>query len=629
MRFYRTLLHLYPASFRAEYGEEMCAMFNDRLRSTFGLLGTLALWTETVVEILFNALGVHGDLLRQDLHYTARTLSRSPGFAIIVILVAALGVGATTAVFTITDHVLLRPLPFAESHRLVKLWENKPGYSQMELSPPNYRDWKARSTSFETMAAYRGLSVNLSGQGEPEMLDGSCVTADLFPMLGVQPALGRLFSAEDDRPDTPATVILSYGLWQAAFGGDAGVIGRKVQLNGLPWTVIGVMPRGFHFPSRDIEIWAPMRFVPQDFEDRTNNYLPVIARLKPGVSLTQAREEMRLITAQLEREYPKENAKTGANVNLLRDEVSRQSRLLLGALFGAALCVLLIACTNLANLLLARALARRKEIAVRSSLGAGRERLVRQLMTESSVLAVLGGALGIFAAYAALPLLNRLVPQSLPIPEPSIDLRMLLSALAFTFVTGLGFGVIPALRAASSGKLHEGARGGIGSRKERLRSALVIVEVTVSVVLLVSAGLLIRALSRLQATDPGFRAEGVLTLRTSLPMPAYEATARRTQFYSRVLTEVRALPGVNSAAYISFLPMTLRGGIWPVSIDGIQRDRSAAHTASLRYVTPGFFSTLGVPLRSGRDVADSDITTAPNVAVVSESFVRQIGRAHV
>ena len=296
---------------------------------------------------------------------------------------------------------------------------------------------------------------------------------------------------------------------------------------------------------------------------------------------------------------------------------------------GAALCVLLIACANLANLLLARALARQKELAVRAAMGAGRERLVRQLVTESLVLAALGGGLGVLAAVAAVPLLARLVPSSLPIAQaPSVDLRVLIFAALLTGLTGVGFGVFPALRASGGADLsglREGARAG-GGRKERLRSALVIVEVMASVVLLVSAGLLMRALWRIEATDPGFHADGVLTLRTALPMPKYAATARRTQFYTRVLSDARALPGVSAAAYISFLPMVMRGGIWPVAINGQPLDLTRggeAHTASMRFVTPGFFAALGIPLDRGRDVSESDTIDRPFAAVVSESFVRR------
>ncbi|MEX2300818.1 MAG: ABC transporter permease, partial [Bryobacterales bacterium] len=629
-RLYAALLHLYPAGFRAEYGDEMRRMFAERRGDASNFVAVAWLWIEAFIDTLVSAIQAHVDLLRQDLRYTARTLGRAPGFALTVILVCALGVGATTAVFTVTDHVLLRPLPFADSERLVKLWESPPGYAQMELSPPNYVDWKAMSTSFETMAAYRGLSVNLVGQGQPERLEGVAVTADLLPMLGVQPVLGRLFTAEDDREGVAGTLLLSYVLWQMQFGGDAGVLGKKVLLDNAPYSVIGVLPRHFHFPRRDVEIWAPMQFTLRDFEDfeaRNNNYLDVVAKLRPGVSVRQAQEEMRVVAAQLEREYPNSNENVGATVNLLQEETtSSQSRLLLGVLFGAAACVLLIACTNLANLLLVRALARQKELAVRASLGAGRERLVRQLLTESLTLAVLGGACGVLAAKAALPLLMRLVPQSLPIAEPSIDVRVLLFAVLLTVLTGLGFGIVPALRACGgtgAAGLREGSRSGVGGRKERLRAALIILEVAASVVLLVVGGLLIRALWTIQAVDPGFRTEGVLTLRTALPMPKYDQTASREQFYRRVLSGVGELPGVSSVSYISFLPMTLRGGIWPVSIDAQIQTRSENHTASLRFVTPDFFHTLDIPLRMGRDVSEMDTRDSLYVAVVSESFVQR------
>ncbi len=629
MRVYRALLRAFPSSFRAEYGEEMCAIHGRRLREASGALAVAGLWAEAILDILVNALRVHVDVLRQDLHYTARTLGRAPGFTATAILVAALGVGATTATFSITDHVLIRPLPFPEPQRLVKLWQDQSyrGYSRMELSPANYRDWKRMSTSFEPMGAYRGLSVNLVGDGDPERLDGASLTAEVLPLLGARPALGRVFSAADDQEGAPGTLLLSHGLWKARFGGDPGVVGRKVLLDDEAYVVIGVMPADFHFPGRDSELWTAMRFKGPDFDDRTNCYIYGLARLRHGVSLEQARAEMRLVTAQLERAYPKENERIGATVIHLRDDVSQQARLLLAALFGAALCVLLIACTNLASLLLARALFRRRELAVRTALGAGRERLVRQLLTESLILAVGGGLLGVLLAVAATPLVARLVPTSLPIAEvPAVDLRVLAFAALTTCLTGLGFGVVPALRACGdpdASGLREGSRAGVGGHRERLRSALVVAEVTLSVVLLVSSGLLIRALWRLHGVDPGFRTEGVLTLRTSLPMPKYEKTDRRGQFYSQVLSEVREVPGVSSTAYISFLPMAMRGGIWAVEVPGQPEGPADSATASLRFVTPGFFATLGIPVRQGRDVSESDTRESPFVAVVSESFVRR------
>jgi len=572
MRLYRALLHLYPASFRAEYGDEMAAIFAERRRDAGGVLSAAVLWLETLADIAANALRAHGDLLRQDLAYAARTMRRAPGFAATAVALGALGIGATTAAFSITDHILFRPLPFRDPDRLVRLWQDQGGYGHTELSPANYRDWKRMSRSFEAMGAFGGQASNLAGEGEPERVEGQWLTFEVFDILGVRPVLGRLFGPEDGAPGAAGALVLSYGLWQARYGGEAGVLGRQVLLDGVPHVVVGVMPPGFRFPNRDTELWVAKQFVDDDFVERTNYYVYGIARLRKNVSLAQARAEMRLVAAQLERAFPDDNAQTGATVDGLRDGLSPEARLLPLALLGAAGCVLLIACTNLTSLLLTRAMVRRKELAVRASLGAGRERLVRQLLTESLLLALVGGGLGVLVAAVSVPVLARLVPQSLPIAQaPSLDLRILAFALALTALTGIAFGVLPALRAcghAGVSGLQEGARAGVGGRRERTRSALVVAEVMASVVLLVCCGLLLRALGRVQLVDPGMTADGVLTLRTALPLPRYENTSTRVRFYTRVLSEVRALPGVAGAAYVSGLPMVMRGGIWGVVAAG-------------------------------------------------------------
>lgn len=626
MRLYRALLHLYPASFRAEYADEMESVFRARRRDASNPMAVAALWLSSFFEILTNAVGVHWDILQQDLRYTSRTLLRSPGFAVTAILVVALGIGANTAAFSVTDFVLIRNLPFPDSQRLVKMWQTTSGYDQMEFSPLNYRDVKRMSKSFEGMGAFLPSAVNLIGQGDPQRIFDTFVTSEVIPLLGIQPLLGRVFTPADEREGAPGTVLLSYQLWQSQFAADPSVLGKKVILDGYPYAVIGVMPPQFHFPSAEVALWVPKQFNQQEFQDRNDNYLEVLGRLKPGVSLEQAQSEMNVTMLQLKREYPGENKNTGGTVILLRDELSGKSRVMLWALLGASACVLLIACANLANLLLTRSLSRQKELAVRAALGAGRERLVRQSMTESMVLAALGGCLGILVAVSAVPLLTKLVPNTLPIAStPQVDFRVLIFAAFLTVVTGIVFGVLPALRASGNkdmDALREGARSG-GGRKERLRAALVIAEVTISIVLLISSGLLIRALWKLQGTDPGFRSDGVLTAQTALPMPKYEKTSRRVDFYDRVLAGVRALPGVTNAGYVTSVPMRWPGGIWPVSIDGQVVERTASHTVSLRFATPGYFATLGIPLLLGRDVSESDTTDRQYVAVVSQSFARR------
>ena len=628
MKFYAALLHLYPASFRAEYGDEMRAVFRARRRDATNPFAALLVWISVLFETLFNALAVHWDVLRQDLRYTARTLARTPGFTLTAILVVALGIGANTAAFSVTDFVLLRSLPFPDPSRLVKIWESPPGY-RMEFSPLNYRDVKQMTKSFEGMGSFNTWETNLVGQGDPQRIEKASVTSDVIPVLGARPLFGRLFTEADDRQGANRTLLLSYRLWQTEFGGEHDVLGKRVLLDGLPYVVIGVMPPDFRFPDAQVAVWAPMQFdfAADDFKDRNNNYLEIVARLKPGSSLEKAQAELSVVMGQLRRQYPNENKDITASIVLLRDELSKRPSLLLWPLFGAAGCVLLIACANLANLLLARNLSRQRELAVRAALGAGRERLVRQSLTESLVLAIFGGAVGILVAIAAVPLLTALVPVTLPLAsQPSVNLRVLAFAGLLTVVTGVVFGALPALRASGKNDLdalRDGARSG-GGRKEKLRAALVIAEVMVSVVLLVSSGLLIRALWKLKGTDPGFQSDGIITMRTALPTPKYDVTSRRAQFYRTVLADVRALPGVKSAAYTTALPMVWGGGIWPVSIDReAALERSAGHTSSLRFITPEFFATLRIPLLQGRNLDDSDSADRQYVAVVSQSFVKR------
>lgn len=639
MTLFNALLHLYPRSFRADYGDEMRAIFRTRRAAAAGAGARAALWAETIADVIGNAARVHADLLRQDIRYALRTLSRAKGFAITAILVAAVGIGATTASFSVADHVLLRPLPFPESDRLVRMWQDQTfrGYPRMELSPSNFLDWKQAATTVSGMAAYTTRSTNLVGQGEPERLEGAVVSGDLFAVLGVQALLGRALVSADDDPRSPQTAVLSEALWRTKFAADPAVLGRAIVLDDQPYVVVGVMPPGFEFPARDVEIWTTFRFTPDALEDRSDTYLNLVARMKDGATIAQVRSEMRAIAADLERRYPKENAQTSASVHLLRDQVSAQARTLLLTLVAASLCMLLIACANLANLLVARALTRERELAVRAAIGANRDRLVRQMLTEGGLVTVVGGVIGVVLAAAAVPLVARLVPNTLPVADtPGLDLRMLAVAALVTIGTGLGFAVLPARRMSRSldaQALRHGARAGSSRATERVRSGLVIVEVMASVVLLVAAGLLVQAMWRVQAIDPGFRTGNVLSLRTALPLPRYGPTALRQQYYDRVISEIEALPGVTRAGFISFLPMTMRGGIWPVSLNvtGLSPealeswapDPSETRMASLRFITPGLFDALGVPLLAGRAIGAEDTQASPGVAVVSRSFVRQ------
>ena len=627
MWFYDLLLHFYPASFRYEYGEELRALFRRRRRDARGPLGLATLWMTTIGEVAANALLVHLDILRVDLRYSLRTFFRTPGFALTAVAMVALGIGATTSAFSVTDFVLIRPLPFPDADRLVKLWERTKDYGRLELSPANYRDWAQAATVFERIGSYHMASANLMGKSEPMRVEGAALSADLLPTLGVRPLRGRLFAHDDDREGAPGTVLLSYRLWQTRFGADASIVGQQVLLDSESHTVIGIMPKEFQFPSSNAQYWTTLRFAEENYVDRGDNWLYAVGRLRTGVTIEAARAELEVIASRSRAQYPKENANIGAAIVRFGDEVSQQTRLLLYALCGASACVLLITCANLANLLLARALGRRRELAVRTAIGAGRERMVRQLLTESMFLAVIGGVIGVAVAYAAVPLLNRLVPTTLPLASsPTVDLRVLLFAIAASVLTGLMFGLAPVVRFrgdADLAGLREGARVG-GGQRERMRSALVVVEIAASVVLLASAGLLIRALWNVQAIQPGFKPEGVLTLQTPLPMPQYGKVVTREAFYERVLSEVRAVPGVVNAAFVSYLPMgKMRGGIWPVSVDGQPVNRAENKNAFLRYVTPGYFATLNIPLLSGRDVSASDDSTRQAVGVVSESFIHK------
>jgi putative ABC transport system permease protein len=639
MPIYRALLRLYPKSFRAEYGAEMQKDFARHWRNASTRAKAWLLFS-TALDTVWNAASVHADITKQDLRYSLRSLTRTPGFSATVIIVAALGIGATTATFSLADHVLIRALPFPESHRLVKLWQDhsQRGYGRVEPSPPNFQDWQRQSTVFERLEAYTGFGGAMTGRGEAVRLTGATVTPGTLAMLGRQAALGRILTDADAKTgEADRPMVISDRLWRTVFAAAPDVVGHTLTLDGTNYTVVGVMPRDFYFPSRDTDFWRLLQFTARNNDtDRTNQYLEVLGRLKDGVTVEDALAQMRVIGSDLARQYPKELEGTTVTLAPWREQLAPQARLLLLGLVGASMCVLLIACTNLANLLLSRALARRTEFAVRAAVGASVDRLVRQMLTDSLLLASIGGVLGVLVALTSLPLLVRLVPTALPIAElPPIDLRMLVGTLVLTTLTGLAFGLLPALRVCrttDAAALKDGARGGTSRGTERVRSTLVVAEIVASVVLIVGAGLLTQALLAVQDVDPGLRVDNLLTLRTNLPVTQYAQPERRLQFYLRVLERVHALPGVQSASYISWLPMTFRGGVWEVlsatpdpaspggfaRLEGFQRP-----LALIRFVTPRYFETVGTPILSGRDITAADTATSPFVAVVSESFARK------
>jgi predicted permease len=567
------------------------------------------------------------ETLWQDIRYALRVLRRSRGFALTAMFVMTLGIGATTAAFTLLDYVLLRPLPFVEPERLVVLHQTNlaDGGSRELVSPPNLIDWRTMSQSFGSMGAYISafLPVNLSGHGTPQRLDTTLADGELFRTLGVQPAAGRLFTDEETRVDGANVVVLSHGLAMSLFGTPVDAIGRTLSLDNRAHTVVGVMPPGFAFPRADTALWRPLAVSsPGLQQSRSNHVLFAAARLNAGVSIEQARSEMDLIAEQLQQAYPKDNAKTGIAVVGLRGLLSPESRTLVVAVFAAALCLLLIACTNLANLLYARAMAREHEVQVRVAVGAARGRVLCQLLTENLMLAMLGGVLGAVLAVSASPLLTRLVPIGLPITgTPDIDLRVLVFTIIVTLSTTIVFGIGPAWRLsrlADLGALRLRSTG--GSQTQRLRSALVLAEVTGTVILLVGAGLLVKALWRVQAIDPGYRTHGVLTLRTALPMPKYGDAAARRDFYTRVLGETRKLPGVTSAAYASYQPMEAFSGGFTVVVPGLADDPQTAPSAVVHFVTPDFFSTLGISVQNGRTMTAADDAESQPVVMISGSL---------
>jgi predicted permease len=572
-----------------------------------------------------------GDLL-QDLRYGLRMLMRNPGFTIVAVLALALGIGANTAIFSVVNTVLLRPLPYKNPEALMTVWEDAThmGFPFNTPSPANFLDWREQSTVFEGMAALAQRSFNLTGAGEPERFDGRKVSANLFTILGVEPILGRTFRPEEDQPGS-RVVIFSHGVWQRRFGGDPGIIGRPVNLDGESYTVIGVMPRTVDLPSMDNwhdQLWVPIAFSSEEAASRGNHYLEVIARLKPGVTRQQAQAEMTTIAARLERQYPEYNTRVGIKVQSLHEQLVGPIKPALLVLLGAVGFVLLIACANVANLLLARAAVRQKEIALRLALGASRSRLTRQFLTESVLLAGLGGLFGLIFSFIALDVLRKFIPESISQAQAiGIDGKVLIFTALVSLVTGLIFGLAPASQASNfnlSETLKEGGRdSSSGSRGNRIRGALVVSEVAVSFLLLIGAGLLINSFLNLRKLDPGYRADHLLTMKVQLPETKYPDKERRAPFFRELIRKVQTLPGVQSVAVASNLPLTYNGDSMPIGVEGRpDPPPDQSPDVILRVVSPGYFATMGIPIVAGRDISEKDTADAVRVVVISEKTAR-------
>jgi predicted permease len=563
--------------------------------------------------------------LLQDLRYGLRMLRTNPGFSAIAIAALALGIGANTAIFSLVDAVLLRPLPFPDPDRLVMVWEDasRIGFPQNTPAPANFFDWKAQNHVFEDMAAIDWRTYNLTGDGEPEKLDAFGVTANFFSLLGIRPALGRVFAADEDTAGANKVVLISYGLWQRRYGAERSLIGRPIQLNNEKVTVIGVMPPRFQFLGKDTQVFAPIAFTPRQKMNRGSHYLAVFARMKPGVSLGQARTDIDTITRRIAHDYPQLAADLAAIVLPLREQLAGKVRFALVVLVAAVGCVLLIACANVANLLLSRGAARSREIAVRLALGARRWRLVRQLLTESMLLAVLSASLGLLLARWSLDFLSRLVPEGMENSAATrLDVPVLLYAVALSILTALIFGLVPALRSARldlNDALKQGGGKSATGSHSRLRATLVVSEVALSLVLLAGGGLLIETFLNLRGMDLGFRPHHVLRLKTKLAAK-YSDLARRTAFYQGVLDRVRTLPGVQAAAYTTAVPLTWKGGTNYFSIEGHTQRRE--QDAICRQVTSDYFRAMGMTLRQGRIFDAHDSAGAPRVAIINETMAR-------
>jgi len=574
------------------------------------------------------------DHVARDLRYSLRVFRKSPGFTIVAVLTLTLGIGVNTAVFSVVNAALVKSLPFPEADRLMQMWETYGGHAiseQREASWPNYRDWVAQQRSFDAIAGYWFAQFTVTENREPAILRGGLVTANFFSTLGIQPLLGRGFSATDERPGAGHVAILSNALWQQKFGSDPKVVGRSMDLNGVNFSIVGVLPKEFQFaPLGASEIWAPLIPRPDQAARRNFHWLHIIARLKRGVSMDQSRAEMAVIALQLAEQYPDSNSGTGVRVITLRQEVTGEIRPVLLALFGTAGLVLMIACANLANLYLARAAARQREVALRVALGAGRRRIILQILVECAVLSLAGAALGFLIAKPAVALALHEMPSDILLFLPflktvTLDRTVFGFGAGITILTSLAFGLIPALRASRidvNETLKEGARSSEGVGRQRTRDLLVMSEIALALVLLTGAGVLLHSLSRLLSADPGFDTQNLITVDLSAPRARYRDAPSINAMQQRLFAHIAPMPGVVSVGAIDTPPL-MGGGTVSVSVKGrpvLSLDE--AQEVNTRAISSGYFRTMRIPLLSGRSFTEQDDATHPKVLVINQTLAR-------
>ena len=571
------------------------------------------------------------DKLWQDLQFGFRSFAKNPGFTAIAVLALTLGIGANSAIFSVVNAVLLRPLPYEQSNRLVLLRERSNSFPEMSIAYPNYVDWRAQNTVFEELGIYRSSDFNLVGTGEPIRINGSLISASALRALRVKPMLGRTFTEDEDKPNGNNVTILSYGLWQNHFGGDKNIVGKTVNLSDNLYTVIGVMAADYDFPSK-AELWVPAGARSNDgnWVSRGNHPgLRGIARLKDGVTLDQAKANLDVIAINLEKQYPDSNTSSRLKIDPMLDRVVKDIRPALYILLGAVGLVLLIACANVANLMLARAAARQKEIAIRIALGANRLRLIRQLLTESLLLSIAGGALGLILARWGVQLLVKVSPNTIPrASEIALDFRVVLFTLGVCVLTGLLFGLVPALqfsKADLNAALKESGRGSTGGMRSRhFRNAMIVSEIAMSMVLLIAAGLLIRSFYHLLQVDPGFNPQFAISMQINLPARRYSDSVSRINFFHQVMDRVSNLPSVQVAGMGSRVPFDNNDWQSSFSIEGRPDPPNGNYpSAEINLIDPNYFRAMGISLIKGREFSIQDNKESPFVAIIDESFARQ------